>query len=157
LIPCGEAVSDGNGEQDDPSAPQGVNQEKGVVMSQKAEKEKRRAERTKTLNVFERLLIRNIIPQMEGWNFGSMKEARLLMESLFDEQEEEALQIKPNEDGRGITWRVAEEDGTPIPQDKELRFSEGLLTKLQKFLKQLNDQEKLEFQHYTLYEKIVGE
>jgi len=107
--------------------------------------------------VFERLLIRNIIPQMEGWNFGSMKEARLLMESLFDEQEEEALQIKPNEDGRGITWRVAEEDGTPIPQDKDLRFSEGLLSKLQKFLKQLNDQEKLEFQHYTLYEKIVGE
>lgn len=124
-------------------------------MSEKQAKEKRRADRAKTLNVFERLLIRNIIPQMEGWNYGSMKEARELLEGLFDEQEEERLQIKPNEDGRGITWRVMEEDGTPIPQDKELRFSDGLLSKLQKFLKQLDEQEKLEFQHFTLYEKIV--
>jgi len=124
-------------------------------MSEKKAKDKRRADRTKTLNVFERLLIRNIIPQMEGWNYGSMKEARELVESLFDEQEEEALQIAPNEDGKGITWRIKTDDGTDIPQEKELRFSEGLLSKLQKFLKELSDSEKLEFQHFTLYEKIV--
>lgn len=126
-------------------------------MSEKQAKEKRRAERTKVLNVFERLLLRNIIPEMSSWNFDSMKEARLLMESLFDEDEGEKLQIKPNEDGKGITWRVKDDDGNDIPQEKELRISDGLTSKIQKFLKQLNDADppKLEWQHYSLYEKFV--
>ena len=126
-------------------------------MSEKKAKEERRKARTKTLNVFERLLLRNIIPEISSWNFDSMKEAREFMENLFDEDEGAKLQITPNQDGRSISWKVQEDDGTPIPQEKEMRLSEGLCDKIAKFLKQLNDREQLEFKHYSLYEKFVGE
>ena len=101
--------------------------------------------------------LRNIIPEISQWNFDSMKEAREFMENLFDEDEGAKLQITPNQDGRSISWKVQEDDGTPIPQEKEMRLSEGLCDKIAKFLKQLNDREQLEFKHYSLYEKFVGE
>ena len=107
------------------------------------------------LNVFERLLLRNIVPQIQGWNFGHMKEARLLLEDMFTPQEEENLQIKLKEDGKGVTWRVRDDEGNDIPQVKDMDVSDGLKNKLAKFLKDLNRQEKLGFEHYSLYEKLV--
>ncbi len=104
------------------------------------------------LNVFERLLIRNIVPQIQGWNYAYMKEARELIEGLFTEQEEADLHFE--QDGVQVKWRVAKEDGTPILQERDIPISDGLKAKIGKFLQQLDKEEKLEFQHYTLVEKI---
>ena len=107
------------------------------------------------LNVFERLLLRNIVPQIQGWNYAHMKEARELMEGLFTEQEESDLQFE--QEGTQVKWKVAREDGSDIPQVREIPVSEGLKAKIGKFLKQLDKEEKLGFEHYTLVEKFMGE
>jgi len=106
------------------------------------------------LNVFERLLLRNIMPQIQGWNFGHMKEARTLMEEMFSSEEEELLQITVNEDGKGVTWRTHDDAGNEIPQEKELTISDGLGQKIGRFLKQLDKENKLGFEHFTLCEKF---
>ena len=105
------------------------------------------------LNVFERLLLRNIVPQIQGWNYGHMKEARELIEGLFTEQEETDLQFE--QEGTQVKWKVKREDGSDIPQERDIPVSDGLKVKIGKFLKQLDKEERLEFQHYTLYEKMV--
>ena len=105
------------------------------------------------LNVFERLLLRNIIPQIQGWNYAHMKEARELMEGLFTEEEETDLQIE--QEGNQVKWKTEKEDGTPIPQEREILISDGLKVKVGKFLGQLDQQEKLGFEHMTLYDKFV--
>ena len=104
------------------------------------------------LNVFERLLIRNIVPQIQGWNYGHMKEARELIEGLFTEQEETDLDFQ--QDGVQVKWKVQQSDGTPIPQERDIPISDGLKAKIGKFLGKLDKEEKLEMQHYTLVEKI---
>jgi hypothetical protein len=105
------------------------------------------------LNVFERLLIRNIVPQIQGWNYAHMKEARELMEGLFTEQEENDLQFEQGE--TQVKWKVQGEDGTPIEQERDIPVSDGLKAKIGKFLKQLDQKEQLEFQHMSLYSKFV--
>ena len=105
------------------------------------------------LNVFERLLLRNIVPQIQGWNYAHMKEARELMEGLFTEQEETDLQFE--QDGTQVKWKVKREDGSDIPQERDIPVSEGLKSKIGKFLKQLDKEEKLEFSHMSLYGKFV--
>ena len=105
------------------------------------------------LNVFERLLIRNIVPQIQGWNYAHMKEARELLEGLFTEQEETDLQFE--QDGTQVKWKVAKEDGSPIEQERDIPISDGLKTKIGKFLKQLDKEERLGFEHYTLVGKFV--
>ena len=107
------------------------------------------------LNTFERLLLRNIVPQIQGWNYANMKDARELLEGLFTEQEETDLQFEQVE--TQVKWKIAKEDGTPIPQERDIPVSDGLKGKIGKFLKQLNDADppKLGFEHMTLYEKFV--
>ena len=105
------------------------------------------------LNVFERLLIRNIIPQIQGWNYANMKDARELLEGLFTEQEENDLQFEQVE--TQVKWKVKKEDGTTIVQERDIPVSDGLKAKIGKFLKQLDQKEQLEFQHMTLMEKFV--
>jgi len=105
------------------------------------------------LNVFERLLIRNIVPQIQGWNYAHLKEARELIEGLFTETEETDLQFE--QDGTQVKWKVAKEDGTPIPQERDIPVSDGLKAKIGKFLKQLDKEERLGFEHMTLYGKFV--
>jgi len=105
------------------------------------------------LNVFERLLIRNIVPQIQGWNYAHMKEARELIEGLFTEQEENDLQFE--QEGTQVKWKVEREDGTPIEQEREIEISDGLKAKIGKFLKQLDREERLEFAHMSLMEKFV--
>ncbi len=104
------------------------------------------------LTVFERLLLRNIVPQIQGWNYAHMKEARELIEGLFSEQEETDLQF--TQEGTQVKWKVKKEDGTDIPQERDIPVSDGLKSKIGKFLKQLDAENKLEFQHMTLCEKF---
>jgi hypothetical protein len=105
------------------------------------------------LTVFERLLLRNIVPQIQGWNYAHMKEARELIEGLFTEEEESDLDFK--QQGAQVKWKTTRDDGTPIPQERDIEISDGLKTKICRFLKQLDGQEKLNFEHYTLYEKFM--
>jgi len=105
------------------------------------------------LNVFERLLIRNIVPQIQGWNYAHMKEARELLEGLFTEQEENDLQFE--QDGTHVKWKVQREDGVPIEQERDIPVSDGLKAKIGKFLKQLDKEERLGFEHMTLYGKFI--
>ena len=105
------------------------------------------------LNVFERLLLRNIVPQIQGWNYAHMKEARELIEGLFTEQEESDLQVE--QVGTQVKWKVVKENGELIPQEKDITISDGLKAKIAKFLKQLDKEEKLGFEHYGLYGKFV--
>ena len=108
------------------------------------------------LNTFERLLLRNIVPQIQGWNYAHMKEARELIEGLFTEQEEADLQFE--QDGTQVKWKVKREDGSDIPQERDIPVSDGLKAKIGKFLKQLDKEERLEFQHMTLADKFgLGE
>ncbi len=104
------------------------------------------------LTVFERLLLRNIVPQIQGWNYAHMKEARELIEGLFTEQEEIDLAFEQVE--TQVKWKVKREDGTDIPQEREIKVSDGLKAKIGKFLKQLDKEERLEFQHMTLCDKF---
>ena len=105
------------------------------------------------LNVFERLLLRNIVPQIQGWNYAHMKEARELLEGLFTEQEETDLQFEQVE--TQVKWKIQREDGSPIEQERDIPISDGLKNKIGKFLKQLDKEERLGFEHYTLVEKFV--
>ena len=107
------------------------------------------------LNVFERLLISNIVPNIQGWNYGHMKEARELLEGLFTPQEDKELNF--TQDGTSVKWQVKREDGSDIPQAREIPISDGLTKKIAKFLKQLDQENKLEFQHMTLCEKFKWE
>ena len=107
------------------------------------------------LNVFERLLLRNIVPQIQGWNYAHMKEARELIEGLFSEEEETDLQFE--QEGTQVKWKIKREDGSDIPQERDIKISDGLKAKIGKFLKQLDREEKLGFEHMTLYDKFVGE
>ena len=105
------------------------------------------------LNVFERLLLRNIVPQIQGWNYANMKDARELLEGLFTEEEEKDLEFEQVE--TQVKWKVKREDDSDIPQIREIRVSEGLKTKIGKFLKQLDKEEKLGFEHMTLCDKFI--
>ena len=105
------------------------------------------------LNVFERLLIRNIVPQIQGWNYAHMKEARELLEGLFTEQEETDLQFEQVE--TQVKWKVKREDGSDIPQERDIPVSDGLKAKIGKFLKQLDKEERLGFEHMSLYKLFV--
>ncbi len=105
------------------------------------------------LTVFERLLLRNIVPQIQGWNYGHMKEARELIEGLFTAGEEQDLQFE--QEGTQVKWKIKMDDGTPIPQEQEVIISEGLKKKISRFLAQLDKEERLEFAHMTLYTKFV--
>jgi len=93
------------------------------------------------------------VPQIQGWNYAHMKEARELIEGLFTEQEEKDLDFQ--QEGTQVKWKVAKEDGEPIPQERDIAVSDGLKGKIAKFLKQLDKEEKLGFEHYTLFSKFV--
>jgi len=107
------------------------------------------------LNVFERLLLRNIVPQIQGWNYAHMKEARELIEGLFTEEEETDLQFEQVE--TQVKWKVKREDDSDIPQERDIPVSDGLKTKIGKFLKQLDKEERLGFEHMTLCDKFMDD
>ncbi len=94
------------------------------------------------------------MPQIHGWMYTDMESAYKLIGDLFIEQEVADLQVE--KDGDIVKWRVAKDDGTPILQERDIPVSDNVKTKISKFLVQLNDEEKLNFEHMTLYRKFVG-
>ena len=109
------------------------------------------------LNVFERLLLRNIVPQIQGVSFGIQENARILLETMFSEDEAEKLQIKINEDGKGVTWRVKDDEGNDIPQEKECQVSKGVKRVVGEYLVKLSEEKpsRLLWEHNTLFKKLV--
>ena len=107
------------------------------------------------LTVYERLLLRNIIPQMSGMNFAFMKQARELMESMFTEQEEAQLGIKEGAQPGQVEWRVKGDDGEPIIQEREIKISDALRAKIGSFLQILNAREQLSYNQASLLDKFV--
>ena len=107
------------------------------------------------LDVFDRLLLRQVMPQIQG-NFGHIKEARVVLENLFSPQEEEALHIHLEDDGRRVEWRTQDEAGHPIPQEKDVEISDGLKKKIARVFQMLDAEEQLKLEHYSLYDKFVG-
>jgi len=82
------------------------------------------------LNVFERLLLRNIVPQIQGISFGIQENARILLETMYTEDEAEKLQIKIGEDGKQVTWKV--NDNTNCRRDNQLLWEPDWILKLKK-------------------------
>ena len=109
------------------------------------------------LSVFERLLLRNIVPQIQGVSFGIQENARILLETMFSEDEAEKLQIKVNEDGKGVTWKVKDDEGNDIPQVKDCQVSKGVKRVVAEDLIRLSESKppKLSWEHNTLFKKFV--
>ena len=96
------------------------------------------------LNVFERLLIRNIV----------LEEAHDLIGGLFTAEEIVDLQVK--QEGTQVKWKVKREDGADIPQERDVAVGDALKSKVSVFLKQLKDKGSLGPQCDSLYNKFVG-
>ncbi len=109
------------------------------------------------LNVFERLLLRNIVPQIQGISFGIQENARILLETMFTEDEAEKLQIKVNEDGKGVTWKIKDDEGNDITQVKDCQVSKGVKRVVSEELIRLSESKppKLSWEHNTLFKKFV--
>lgn len=107
------------------------------------------------LNVFERLMVRNVLPQIQGMSFGIQENARVLLESLFTEEEAEQLAITVNKDGKGVTWKIKDDEGNDIPQVKDCPVSKGVRGLMGKHLVELSDGGKLTWEHNDLFKKFV--
>jgi len=101
------------------------------------------------LNVVERLLSLEILPK-EG-NFATLKVIRTLRESLsFSEEELKKYEIVMSDDGR-VKWNA--QAGS---EEVEKEFADFAFDLVKGKLKKMNDENKLEDKHFTLYEKFVG-
>ncbi len=99
------------------------------------------------LGVFDRLILLNILPG-EG-DFTTLKIVRKMREDLsFTEEEHKALGFKQENEGR-IQW-IQEAD-----KSKEISIGEKATDIIVEVLKKLNDDKKLQDQHYSLYEKFI--
>ena len=100
------------------------------------------------LNVFERIILLNVLPR-EG-NFATLKILRQLRENLsFDEAENKALAFR-EENGR-VQWKS---DGD---KPKEVEIGEKATDIVVETLKELDKQRKLTDEHFSLYEKFIGD
>ena len=111
------------------------------------------------LTVFERAVLVNVLPK-EG-NFKTLKTVRKLREDLsLTEEEGELYKVaflpgdKDSPEGK-MTWKTVDDDGTPIPQEKEIEVSKLGSELIQGILEKLNEQGKLTMEHYSLYEKFI--
>lgn len=100
------------------------------------------------LGVFERMILLNILPK-EG-DFTTLKIIRNLREDLsFSEEEHKVLQFENN--GKSVKWKKAGDVERDIPiGEKATDIIVGVL-------KKLNADKKLTDEHFSLYEKFVGE
>jgi len=100
------------------------------------------------LNVFDRLILLNILPR-EG-DFTTLKIVRTMREDLsFTEDEHKVLEFKQDEGN--IQWK----QGADKP--KNINFGEKATDLIVATLKKLNADKKLTDQHFNLYDKFVGE
>lgn len=100
------------------------------------------------LNVAERLNLLGILPA-QG-DFVTLKIVRKLREALtFDEAELAVLNVK--QDGDRVTWNPEADS------NKDVEIGEKATDIVVASLKKLNDEKKLTNQHYSLYEKFIGD
>lgn len=100
------------------------------------------------LGVFDRLILLNILPK-EG-DFTTLKIVRKMREDLsFTEEEHKALQFQ--QEDNNIKWQKE------VDKPKNINFGEKATDLIVSTLKKLNTEKKLSEQHYSLYEKFVGE
>jgi len=106
------------------------------------------------LNVNERLIILNILPQ-EG-NILTLRILRKLKENLsFTEEEHKVLNFKTIQD-KFMQWSTVTPDGTSIPQEKEIDIGEKASDLIKEALKKLDDDKKLTEGHMSVYDKFIG-
>lgn len=104
-----------------------------------------------TLNVFERINLLSILPR-EG-DFTTLKLIRKVREDLsFSEEEHKLFQFKNLPDGR-VTWNAKAGE----KHIREFEIGEVVTLQIKDALKKLNSQKKLKDEHFTLYEKFIGE
>jgi len=101
------------------------------------------------LGVEERLVLLSVLPT-EG-NFTTIKLMRDLREKLsFSEEEHKEYNFRFDNDGkeRMIQW----DNGT----EKEITIGEKQADMIKDALKKLNDTNKLQERHFSIYEKFMG-
>ena len=103
------------------------------------------------LNVFERLVVLSFYQQVEA-NFATLKIVRLLQMELSLTEEEYKLAGLRDVQGGGVDA----EDWDAVPE-KEIIFGEKAKEIIVNALVELDEAEKLRWEHYTTYEKFVLE
>ena len=99
------------------------------------------------LTVLERLVLSNVLPK-EG-TFTTLKLVRQLREALsFDELEHKKLDFK--QVGEQVKWN------NEVILVKNFEVGEKMMDLIVKTLKEINKEEKLRDEHFTLYEKFVS-
>ena len=100
------------------------------------------------LNVLERIVVSEILPK-EG-SFMNLKLVRTVKEELsFSEEENKALEF--NQIGTSLKWKEN------VIEDKEFNFGEVVTKLIISKLKELDESEDLTENHFSLYEKFIGE
>lgn len=133
------------------------------------------------LNTLERLMLLNVLPK-EG-SFANIKLLRIAREELsFDERENKSLNFRQEDNKTMWNQTVIVNKGTgeplkgdpelinkmvmanpdrfemkPTVEDKEISFGEVVTNLIIKALKDLDAQEKLTEQHFSVYEKFITE
>ncbi len=87
------------------------------------------------LSTFERLLLRNIVPQTQGWDGTLAKEAGEFLAGLFTQEEKNDLAFE--QEGQQIKWRLKRDDGTDIPQERNISISNELRIAIRQSLESL--------------------
>ena len=103
------------------------------------------------LNVFERLVVLSFYQQVEA-NFATLKIVRLLQMELAPSEEEYKLAGLKDVTNGG----VEADDWDAVPE-KEITFGEKAKEIIVNALVELDEAEKLRWEHYTAYEKFVLE
>lgn len=98
------------------------------------------------LTILERLILSNLLPA-QG-NFVNLKLLRVVRENLsFTEEENKLLNFR--QEGDQMKWN----DG--VVADKEIEIGEVVTQIIVKELKKLNDEEGLQNEQLSVYEKFV--
>lgn len=96
----------------------------------------------------ERLLILGLLPQQS--TFTNMKLIRALREKVLPE-EGEAEELEAKAQGERLVWNAAKD----VEREYDLTIFQAALVATQ--LKKLDEEERLEIAHLSLWDKFVGE
>ncbi len=98
------------------------------------------------MTVLERLMIQNLLPKEA--NFLTLKLMRTFREDLsFDEEELKKLNLR--QDGEQVKWNEG------IDLVKDVKVGETMQNILVEIMKKLDEDKKLTFEHFSLYEKFM--
>jgi hypothetical protein len=107
----------------------------------------------KVLNVVERLVLVNMLPQEGNWSH--RKVVREVSEEVdLDTEERTKLNLRQGEEGKGVMWDEPDPDK---PYTKECEIKPKGMALIIDHLSKMDKDEKLEPQHDSLYEKFVEE